>query len=36
MIPIVGVFIAIYLYIKYMMRGDIGPNAYGPDPLAER
>ena len=34
-IPIVGGFIAIYLYIKYMMRGDIGPNAYGPDPLSE-
>jgi uncharacterized membrane protein YhaH (DUF805 family) len=34
LIPIVGGLAAIAMLIGFMMRGNDGPNKYGPDPLA--
>jgi uncharacterized membrane protein YhaH (DUF805 family) len=33
LIPLVGGFIALAMLIGFMMRGTIGPNRFGPDPL---
>ncbi len=33
LIPIIGFVFAIYLIVKFCMRGTVGPNQYGPDPL---
>ena len=34
LIPFVGGVAAIIMFIAFMMRGNDGPNKYGPDPLA--
>jgi uncharacterized membrane protein YhaH (DUF805 family) len=34
LIPIVGGVAALVMLIAFMMRGNEGPNKYGPDPLA--
>ncbi len=33
-IPFVGGLAALVMLIAFMMRGNVGPNKYGPDPLA--
>lgn len=33
-IPVVGGLVALAMLIGFMMRGTVGPNPYGPDPLA--
>ena len=34
-IPVVGSVISIAMFIGFLMRGNVGGNKYGPDPLAE-
>ena len=34
-IPVVGGIVALVMFIGFMMRGNVGPNRFGPDPLAD-
>lgn len=35
LIPVVGGIISIIMFVGFMMRGNVGTNRFGPDPLAE-